>query len=289
MSRAYICLARNDLEDNFLQLLDLWPNESLRNPIYDGNGQTEYLTWFRQNDAVAITAGPPVVANDTYYGLRAYLFDSIDNQSTGGHLALTVPFANAIATSLLTMVAAGAALTVAAVDAAVAAVCAASDLTGLTAAGSTSLGSIEELLRILSGETYRVAAGAAFTTGASVFHAAKVGVFVTTPDIIRADGTGPDAEAVLYGLPVIQKTPVVQTGTSDLNFHAIRQIVHTGILDMSAATGVLHQLKATTYAFNNPSFTYNATTGTATNAAGVRLATTAARAVVVYDLAGNVI
>jgi len=264
MSRAYICLARNDLDENYLQVLDLWPNESLRNFPYQGVGQTEYLTWFPQNDAVAITAGPPVVANATYYGLRAYLFDCIDNQSAATHISLTVTFANDIATALLGQVASGAALTTAIVDGIVAGICANSDLTGLTAAGSTSLGSIEELLRILAGETYRVASGAAFSTGGGVFHAAKVGVFVTTPDIIQNLGVGPAADAVLYGLPVLSRTPVTQTGTSDLNYHAIRQIVHTGELDMSAASGVLSKLKATGFTFDNPLFLYSPNTDTIT-------------------------
>lgn len=263
MSRAYICLARNDLEANLLQVLDLWPNESQRNPPYQGLGQTEYLTWFPQNDAVAITAGPPIIANDTYYGLRAYLFDCVDNQSAASHIPLTVAFADDIAAALLGQVATGAALTTAIVDGLVAGICASSDLTGLTAAGSTSLGSIEELLRILAGETYRVASGAAFSTGAGVFHAAQTGVFVTTPDIIRNSLTNGD-EGVLYGLPVLPKTPVVQTGTSDVNFHAIRQIVHTGILDMSAATGVLSKLKAATFTFDNPNYVYVPDTDTIT-------------------------
>ena len=288
MPRAYICLSRNDLEDNLLQVLDLIPNVSQLNPIYSGAGQTEYVTWFRQNDAVAIVAGPPVASVGTYYGLRAYLFDCIDNQSTGAHRAITVPFADAIATALLNRVASGFTLTKAVVDALVAATCAASDLTGTTAAGSTSLGSVEELLRIMAGETYRVAAGATFTTGGNVFHAAKSGAFVTTPNIVQNLGVGPAAEAVLYGLPVLPHILPVQAGTQDLNYHAIRQIVDTGELAMSCTTGVLSKLKSSAFTFVNPLFTYGAA-GTAKNAAGTSLATGTARAVSVYDAAGNLI
>lgn len=264
MARAYICLARNDLEDNLLQALDLVPNTSLLNPIYSGPGQTGYLSFYVQNDAVAITAGPPVVANATYYGLRAYLFDNIDNQSGGGHIPITVVAANLIAADILARVAQGLSLTEAVVDGIVDTHLNNSDLTGNTAAGSTSLGSIEELLRILSGEVYRVSSGAAFSTGGGTFHAAKTGAFVTAPDIIQSLGLGQDNNSAMYGLPVIPRTAVTQTGTSDVNFRSIRRIENTGELAMSLAGGSLSKLATDDFTFENPSNVYAPLTDTIT-------------------------
>ena len=85
MARAFICLARNDLDENALQVLDLVPNTSQRNPIYDGEGQTGYLTWFRQNDLPTVSGLGPILAASTVYGLQAYLLSNVDNQAGGGH------------------------------------------------------------------------------------------------------------------------------------------------------------------------------------------------------------
>ena len=289
MARAYICLARNDLDENALQVLDLVPNTSQRNPIYDGEGQTGYLTWFRQNDLPTVSGLGPILAASTVYGLQAYLLSNVDNQAGGGHKTPSVANCTTIATAILSAVAAGTALTAALVDAIVAVTLAGSDLTGLTAAGSTSTGSIDGLLRILCGETYRLSSGATIAAGAPADFVGSVGAFVTTPNVVQNLNMGADNAGPLYGLPVLPQVQPVQTGTQDVHFRNIRRVEDTGILDISVASGVLSQLKAATFSWNNPAFTYVATTGTATNAAGVILTTPVARGVTIYDATGNVI
>jgi len=293
MTRAFICLARNDLPPSELQVLDLWPNTSLRLSPYDGQGQTGYVSWFRQNDLPTVSGGGPILAASTAYGLQAYLLSNIDNQSGGGHKTPSVANVTTMTGSILALVAAGTALTAAIVDAIVAVTNAASDLTGLTAAGSTSTGSIEGLLRVLSGEVYRLSNGATIGAGGPADFVGNVGAFVTTPDLtppcnaLLGGATGNGAQAA-YGCPVTHQVPA-QTGTRDVNYRNVRQFTVTGYLNVSSALGALSKLKAATFSWNNGTFTYNAVTGTARNIAGVRLATNVARGVVVYDAAGNVI
>jgi hypothetical protein len=252
------------LEDNLLQVLDLVPNTSQLNPIYQGQGQTGYLTWFPQNDAVALTAGPPVTVNSTVYGVRAYLLDSIDDQSGGGNAPMSVASANLVSIAILNRVAQGLPLTGAALDSLVGGLLTGSDFTGATAPGSTSLGVVEELLRILAGEVYRVSSGAALSDGGGAFHGAKVGVFVTAPNIVQDLGFGSGGISAAFGLPVIPTTVPVQTGTQDVNFRRIRPIQDTGELAMSTATGVLSKLDLASYSFRNPSYIYAPNTSTIT-------------------------
>jgi hypothetical protein len=289
MSRAFICLARNDLDENLLQVLDLDPNTSQRNSVLDGAGQTGYVSHFPENDLPTVSGAGPILADSTAYGLRAYLLSNVDNQSGGGHKTPSVANCTTMADAILALVVAGTALTEAIVDAIVAAVNASSDLTGNTAGGSTSTGSIEELLRILSGEVYRLSDGATIGTGGGADFVGSVGDFVTAPTVVLDLGTGPDNAGAMYGLPVLPQSGPIQTGTEDVNFRNIRQVEHTGILDISVANGNLSELKAATFDWENPAFTYVATTGTATDVAGTILTTTVARGVVVYDVAGNVI
>src|SRR5574343_1453457 len=120
MTRAYICLARNDIDENDLQVLDLKPNTSQAHSVYDGQGQTGYLTWYRRNDTVAITiAGGAVTTDDTYYGVQAYIFDAVcDRTTTLGHdppITSTV-IAGLITTAILNRVAQGLSLTIAALN-----------------------------------------------------------------------------------------------------------------------------------------------------------------------------
>jgi hypothetical protein len=75
----YICLARNDIPDGTLQVLDLWPNTSLRNQSIDPPGQTRYINR-AQNEALTIStvAGVSTVGNvRAVNGLAAYIADKV--------------------------------------------------------------------------------------------------------------------------------------------------------------------------------------------------------------------
>lgn len=151
MARAYICLARNDLDQNLLQVLDLKPNSSQRNPSLDPAGQTGYLTYLPQHDTIA-------VASVDYYGLAAYLWDSIeDHDNGGGNKHLTVARCNTLAASILTYLGAGTTMTVTTLNGLIQAATG-----GVTSTLNTnrSIGTVEDILRILSGEVFYLPAGA---------------------------------------------------------------------------------------------------------------------------------
>ena len=168
MPRAYICFARNDMDDNLLQLLDVVPNTSLRVPSLEGPGQTGYISWFPQNDTVVTDV--PVANTQTtadVYGLAAYLVDNVEDNDNG-NIILTDARLLTISTNILAAVTAGNPVTLAAINAIIQAATG-GGASGLTTANST--GTLAEVLRILAGEAYYLAdnsvlsgAGAAFVS-----------------------------------------------------------------------------------------------------------------------------
>ncbi len=77
----YICLARNDIPDGTLQVLDLWPNTSQRNPVVDPPGQTRYVRRARNQvvnfDPATGRANAPR-ESETMDGLSAYIMDRVE-------------------------------------------------------------------------------------------------------------------------------------------------------------------------------------------------------------------
>ena len=265
MATAYICVARNDLDANGLQVLDLKPNDSQRNYIYDGLGQTSYLSFLAQNSVVAtVTPGAGVLwAAATYHGLAAYLIDNVENVG-GPLLTLTAVQANAMAALILTAMGAGIPMTLVNLNLIINATpgVAASDLNGVVA-GSKSTGSVAGVLSILQGLVYRLPANAVLSGAAGAFLPIGPGVHL------------PRGTFAAYG---------------DSDYRAMKGFEATGELLISCASGVLSKLKAATYVWINPLFTYGAA-GTAYAANGTtHIGTTgAARAVVVFDKDGNVL
>ena len=101
MARAYIVVARNDVPDNLLQTLDIWPNTSQRNAAVDPAGQTHYNSFFLLdgvNAPVALAApAPNITVNGDTYGLSAYLVDNVLADFGGADRALTAAEAIAVA------------------------------------------------------------------------------------------------------------------------------------------------------------------------------------------------
>lgn len=310
MARAFIVLARNDLEDNLIQVLDLKPNSSQFLPSQDGQngGQTGYQTWYARDAAVNATVATQAGAGggaslDTvvvYYGLAAYLIANVEDQG-GLKPAITAAVANATKNAIFALVAAGSPVTVAAVNNALVANGVANATVGTTLTTNASTGVLESMLRILAGEVWRLPALTQVTAAGGAFVAAAKGAFVTRPIV-----EGPSSHEGTYGpvrgrkysspLPfLIPGTPragqaPVQTGTHDVLFHDVRTVVDTGELHLSALSGALSHLKAPTYSFLNSAFTYaGGAIPAQTIAAGNVPATGVARAVVIYDASGNVL
>lgn len=177
MARNYIVLIRTDIPQGVLQVLDLQPNTSTKNLVYEPEGQTCYRSYIAQNDTVAVT-GVPLVTDAEYKGLAAYFIDHVENVG-GGNLALTAAQANGVAAGIVAVRNAGGPLTLSVINTVINAVAGitVSDLNGLVA-GSNSSGSVEDVLRILAGEEYVLPAGSTVSGALSAFVAA-VGAFVS--------------------------------------------------------------------------------------------------------------
>lgn len=301
MARAYIVLARNDLDDSLLQVLDLkphpTPSQGLR--IFQNQSQGGYQTHYLLdgvNNVVTLTGAGPILIDTLTYGLSGYLVDTIENDASSGE-ALTAAQAVLIAGDIEAAVAAGTALTATIINASI--VTRTGGANGLAVGDST--GTVEEILRILAGERYRMPVGAEVETGGNAFVGARVGSFVTRPNV-----EVPDSVRTTFGVarglrgrshlapnafirPGEPRVAPVQTGDEDVNFNDVRQNVDTGDLQLSALNGRLSELKSATYTFQNPAFTYGAS-GTALDIALANIgANFQGRAVVVYDVTGAVI
>jgi len=185
--RVFIIPLRSDLAGVGLNLGDLHPNAGQKNSIYEGTHQNVYVAESLDpigatvvngiaymsgslntlveaahedaDDQVLIVSG----ANDctatqqTAFGLAAYLLDRVQALGAGGD-PLTAAEAMLCAQAIMNAADAGDALTLVAINALLVANVGAN--TELTAAGgSDSFGTVLEILRILSGETYRLPVG----------------------------------------------------------------------------------------------------------------------------------
>jgi hypothetical protein len=256
--QVFICYVRNDLEDSGLQILDLKPNTSYL--VNASLGQTHYLTYGPQHDTVStsdIGAGERTLDADTY-GLGAYLADRVENTG-GGNLSLTDAEVVTIVSAIFARVASGLSLTLADVNTAIntPGTVTLSNLTG--AGASNSRGALETVLGILSGLTvYKVPAGSTVCEAAGAFTGASSG------SVLSPFST--DSRARM-GIPIYD----------------------TDAAQISCATGQLSILKAATYQWINPAFTYGSG-GTAYLASGTNIPVTGiARAVTIYDHDGNVL
>lgn len=192
MARAYICLVRNDLEDNFLQVLDLMPSLPGRNGVYDPQAQAEILTFFVRDDLIGPThatiAGDQL--DESTYGLAAYLLDRVENTG-GGNLALTPAQAEEMSNLLLGRVADGLPLTEADVNASVINATtgvSGSDLTGVLGG---SRGQLTDILQILVGTIFKLPEGCLINAAGGGMPLLVNGFFVSRPNLVPARLTGP--------------------------------------------------------------------------------------------------
>lgn len=147
----YIAMRRTDIPNGVLQVLDLVPNTSLRNQIYDPIGQTKYINRFSSDTLAALSANATVAA---YSGLAAYLIDHVIKNAA--NVTITVTVANQVAGDIEAVVNAGTALTIGVVNASLQARTADATTT-LTGGGSN--GSLADLLQIVAGGQYVLPAG----------------------------------------------------------------------------------------------------------------------------------
>jgi len=150
VATAYVCRLRTDVPASAIQWLDLTPNTSQRNLVYEKTPQTGYLLGRPANDTLAALAANATVAD--YSGLAAYLIANVIDAVSG--VTITVTVANAAAAAFIAQLDAGLALDA---NAALVTTGGAGAATTLETTGST--GSLRDVLQILSGASFTLPSG----------------------------------------------------------------------------------------------------------------------------------
>ena len=265
-TRIYFLPQRNDLDGMNVQVLDLKPNTSQKG-LLDGEGQTHYIgacldapdvtktngnaflagsrsTLLDANPASSDTTGGGADSYSTAtatFGLAAYLRERVAKDPGGANTYLTYANANTIAAAIRSAASAGTALTLTAINALL--VATAGGATELTnAGGSRSFGTVEDILRILSGETYR---SPIYTIVSD--HTPHFLTLASRQTLVAAQATG------TTGLTFVASGAFL---TSLENGYSGRPVIAgTGILMASIGAGQLKAL-ASDIVLKNPLFTY---------------------------------
>lgn len=245
MARAFVVPLRNDLAGMNLQITDL-----------GSDPQNFYIRWFSKDAAVhtaalAVTAAEDSdgdLANDCHatqaenFGLLAYLRDRVHGDPAGNDDRLTPAQALNVANDIYAAALAGTNLTLAVINGFLEArVAVGTDLTGVTA-GSTSFGTVEEILRILAGEVYRVPDNTIVADQNANF------IALAARDVLVA-------AAALAGNTYFSSGAFVARGAA--GFRDVPVLVRTGALNLSTAEGKLFGFQ-TARAILNPDFAYTA-------------------------------
>lgn len=274
MARAYIIARRNDLDGMLLHFTDLQPNAGQRNSVYDGDPQNHYVKFAlgpfgatvvdgvnfasgSLNTTVAGNAldddttggGDDVEATQvTEFGLATYLLDRVQNGGVSSATAppLTAALANEAAQDLMDIMETAAALTITAINTALNAVggIANTDLDG-AATLSRSFGTVDDVLRILSGEAYRTPE---FTIVANV--GGQFQTLAARQALVDAQDVGANG-----GSTFVASGAFLVSG--EAGFRATPTLIRTGALNISAGAGVLAGYKAA-ITMLNPNFAYTA-------------------------------
>lgn len=181
----YICLARTDIPDGQVQILDLKPNTSQRSLIYEPPGQTKYINRAVNEPVAGHATG---MTRGDSNGLRSYIADRFDPANLVGAEWSQADLALA-ANALLARVDAGQGLTTVDVNAALLAALGA--VVGFAVVGSTAV--IDELLSVLAGRGYVLPDGF-LKLGVGVWDVVQQGNF--TSDVLHFGTTWQDGEIV---------------------------------------------------------------------------------------------
>lgn len=272
--RIYIIPRRNDLPGVGLNLVDLKPNAGQQSRIYDGEHQNVYVAESIDPAGTTVVDGlvylsgsknttlaADAVADDTTgggndvtavqattFGLAAYLKDRVHR--AGIAAAANGEFAfgecNAAAALILADVEAGVSLNLARINVHLAATVANTDLTGASGF-SKSFGSVDDIMRILSGEVYRLPALTIIENVGGQFRnlaERQALVAAQTPAQVASQGQFFASGSFLEdGEPGYQARPV---------------LVRTGALNASLLNGVLSHYKQNVTVLNTTNFAYTA-------------------------------
>jgi len=167
----HIILKRDDIPAGTLQVLDLEPNESQRNLIYDPPAQSKYVDpVVRATPSVGAGAGGSIIVTQEVSGLEAWFMANIDD---GGGASLTPVEAATNADDVLALMAFGDLTTAAGVLTLGA-------INGALTTGAIAGGQLQALLDVLAGQSFTIPRGTQIETGG--------GAFVVAPAIGAAGG-----------------------------------------------------------------------------------------------------
>jgi hypothetical protein len=264
-NRIFVIPRRTDFPGLNIAIWDLWPNNPQKNNNLDGSGQTFYMgscldlpgSTTRNGDAyvsgstnTSLVAADAVTNMDTTggganvdatqtacFGLGAY----IRERCMDGVTSATLSVANAMtmAASIRTAADGGAALTNTAIDALLNAVVA-----GTRIDANFSFGTVEDVLRILSGEVY---VSPRYVITATNAHAWRTDAQRNT--LVAAQITG------ITGLTFVSHGSFLTTSENGYRGRPI--LARTGEANVSMAEGHLH-FWSHSRTFTNPAFAYAA-------------------------------
>jgi hypothetical protein len=330
---------RNDVLGANLQVEELWPNTSQKNSVYDGEGQSGYINQMmdqpgatvftgeaytsgsRMTTAASVGGGWALAAavnwsgdgghagNDVratavpMFGLAAYLRERVVNDPTGGATTLAAADVDLIVGDIIDLAFAGSALTIDAINGVLQARCGAGSGDGTEVLNNFggSFGTVQDVLRILSGEVYYVPTNCII--------ADEAGVFMTYehPDGVGQDGGGGAGGGTvntrlgiihtLAGAGLTADPAPVATGrfltVGEAGYVAKRMHALNTAFRASAQAGKLRELHNNLITIQNPDFAYTAAAVTAWRPRALNLdgSTVAAngsgQALRVYDDEGN--
>jgi len=267
-NRVFIIPLRSDLAGVGLNLGDLHPNAGQKNSVYDGEAQNVYLSEMHDQEGVTVSNGIVYVSgslnttllaahndiaddttgggNDvtatqqTAFGLAAYLLDRVQTGGGVGTAPITIAQANTCAGLIEAAALAGNALTEAAINIILAANVGAGTTLAAVGGASLSFGTVEDILRILSGEIYRLPLLTILGTQADVFLALagrQALVAAQTPVFVAAQGQFYASGGFLVA--------------GDSGYRAKPTLVPTGAFNISNAAGKVNGYKQATFQMLN--------------------------------------
>lgn len=254
---VYPILLRNDVAEGTIQWLDLFPYTSQRSFPYTAMGQTGYVNpdLAPQTDHIDVLADGDTTGggNDVGVtqadedGLVAYFRDRIDADPGGANLSLSPAGAFRVVNLIYNEAIQGNDVTQAVIEAFLTAVAGGpTDLDGATVGGSTSFGDMEEVMRIISGQRYRVPINSIVTTdtGAGSNFLGLPARNVLLAAVVPAQG-------VFYGqgefLAYCDPSVLSCAWPNSPDFVDFLQLYLSGMLRMSLAEGNLSHLVDPTF------------------------------------------
>lgn len=168
----YVLIRREDIPDSLVQIEDLKPHKIHRDYVHSTPGQTGYVKQISDFDTPVVVLGPPDTVLRSVEGLTGYFVDRVEDAVSAA--AITSAVAEAASTAIVARVRSGLALDAASIDAELIAAGAGA---GTGIAAGNSFATVAEILEILAGRPFQLAAGSVVNDAAGNFSTVSGGAF----------------------------------------------------------------------------------------------------------------